>query len=551
MNDNDIIKLKDLQTELDMSIKTMSKFNPHIINYLFAHTYEQIEFHLNKLVNSHQSEFIISNGNDNQVIVPLIKSWIYKFISSSTIKTSKNTINIEDKYSINEIEFNSYISSSEDYILNEIIKLLDISIYKQDHISAQVLIYDYFIKLEKVLEKENGLLKGKEKRMKNRFFILYFQNMDCLLNNSKQTLFYSLLEILSKSYNLLIVGCTYNFNIMNNMEKRVKSRFIYTIIHPSILNIKNIYEIMKIFIFGIKSKNENVENNQNNIINVCEEVDCKENKEIHSKMDIDIDTNQISNIKKTINIEKDIVDNQGKENISENLIVKSNKNQPNSLEISPSNSQSQLENSISMEVLYYILLSNKSFYFLLNKYINIGYSFSYILSKIKIILCEIYIEISNLSNKSIEVNTLSEFISNIIEVRKESEGFSIYYELFKDLPNIHIICLICLFSTKKKMVSYKKSNLITVYNEYTLYSKEVNASFLIDDLQFKKRLQELHNSNLITMTKDEKNDDLFDFSFTQEELIDLFDRLYKEKIGNFDERTYKYYLNVRNIKIYS
>ena len=52
----------------------------------------------------------------------------------------------------------------------------------------------------------------------------------------KQTLFYTLLEIVNLSSNILFCGITANFNIMDIMEKRVRSRFSQKTIYLTLPN---------------------------------------------------------------------------------------------------------------------------------------------------------------------------------------------------------------------------------------------------------------------------------------------------------------------------
>jgi hypothetical protein len=73
-----------------------------------------------------------------------------------------------------------------------------------------------------------GSQKALEDYFKNendKFVIIVFENVEHLFAKKKQVLFYTFLELLNVSNNMLFCGTTFNFNLMDMMEKRIRSRF--------------------------------------------------------------------------------------------------------------------------------------------------------------------------------------------------------------------------------------------------------------------------------------------------------------------------------------
>ena len=54
--------------------------------------------------------------------------------------------------------------------------------------------------------------------------IIYCDYIDHLVHKKKQRLLYTLFELINKSRNILLIGFTYNYNLMDQMEKRIRSR---------------------------------------------------------------------------------------------------------------------------------------------------------------------------------------------------------------------------------------------------------------------------------------------------------------------------------------
>jgi chromosomal replication initiation ATPase DnaA len=66
----------------------------------------------------------------------------------------------------------------------------------------------------------------KENLEKTTIYVIYFENIEFLFQKQKQNMFYTILELVNKSKNIFFAGTTSYFNIMDMMEKRIRSRFI-------------------------------------------------------------------------------------------------------------------------------------------------------------------------------------------------------------------------------------------------------------------------------------------------------------------------------------
>lgn len=443
---NEEIYIDDIENELKSSIKKITSNDKNILTSLFTEVYDLIKFHFSKLINFHNSELIISNGINNQIIIRLLKIYIESFL---------NIDSNGSKYIIKEIEFNCNINSTEDYIFGELINMFKTDSSKKtktDFINNQKVIIDYFQNLEQILLTDNR----NNDQIRNSFFIIYFRNIDNLFNSKKQSLFYSLLEILFISKNVLIIGCSYNFNLIDSLEKRVKSRFIHTSIHPSINSIDKIY----------------------NSINII---------------------------------------------------------------FSPS--------EVKKFSIVSLLLTNLKFNNLLQKYYDIGYSSIFILTKLKKLLCDILFDILKIKSikkedESISINLLKEVIEfqlNLIS-NQETEGSN--YEMLKNLTSFHLICIISVISVKKKQKYFDRIKIDSLYKEYLEFSKISKRTLIIDILQFKKRLEELKNCNIISISYDDKHGEIYDIKLPDDEMNDLFDKLYKEKT-NFDNEMFRFYKSIK------
>lgn len=598
---NELINLSKINKEIDISIKSISPFNKNIISKLFYSNLKEVQYYIEKICNSHNSEILISYGA-NHCVTKTIANAIIDQISESRLEKHPDY-----PYKFLTIEFNGLIHSTEEYIFGQIVKLLQIN--KDDFDSNNISNtndnnFNNFANYQKVLEEYNEQLnllinekcyntKENKKNKKNiklidydnnkktiifngpnetiykhKYLVIYFHNLDQLFVKKKQTLFYTLLEIILKSKNIIFIGMAYSFNLIDSMEKRVRSRFIHTLIYPSISTVKDIYNTLS-----------------NSILHIAE-------KEEDNDEDIDIDRNNHQFVNK--------MDIEINENIDENNLKADCRN---------NNEIFSLNNS--MKMFRMILYDNIDFMALLSKQFKLGYSITEILNTIKFYLSNILLELrrkerfvfeagyclkrintknnnsldfnekyvelegmaiinknnseneliyesSKFNNKCLNNDTIFELynnyeviskfnkikeivnyvINNLIKIEKNGPE----YYLLKDFPKIHIIGLICLYQCKKHYRD--KIVLDNVYNFYLTFVKEKELKFKIDKLQFKKRLEELYNSNLISIKSDDKHNEIYDLKNDLDETKKMLEKLNNDKsINNFDTEMHSFLLS--------
>ena len=149
-----------------------------------------------------RGDSLICYGNNNQVL---------KVILDNAIKTKLKDMNIK------RINLNGNFDSNEDLLLKEICTYLKIK--------SAAGYSNYMKTLENYFQNEN-----------NTIVVLYIDYIDNLVHKRKQRLLYNLFELTNSSKNLLLIGFTYNFNLMDQMDKRINSRYSHKTIYISIEN---------------------------------------------------------------------------------------------------------------------------------------------------------------------------------------------------------------------------------------------------------------------------------------------------------------------------
>ena len=96
--------------------------------------------------------------------------------------------------------------------------------------------------------------------------VIYCDYIDHLVHKKKQRLLYTLFELINKSKNILLIGFTYNYNLMDQMEKRIRSRASQKTMYINIENFNNVINALeKAFhknIFNNNDKDENLNNEE-------------------------------------------------------------------------------------------------------------------------------------------------------------------------------------------------------------------------------------------------------------------------------------------------
>jgi hypothetical protein len=543
-----------LAYHLENSVNHIKINSPLLLPCLYNSSFNELNFIVQKLLIERKPEILISYGVNN----PATSVMINELLNYNKLNSSIKGLEVK------KIHFNAFIHSTEDYVFNKLIEDLELKQTKGNFDSNLSTVEKYFTSMKKNLDKNqstfndeiklsdntsknvlngnitNNKLKNKQNLNKkiqdnteenidnnkvgfnpNRFIIIYFSNIEHLFIKKKQTLFYTLLEILNNSCNTMFVGMTNAFNLIDLMEKRVRSRFSNKIFQVTITK--------KLDILGTLGL----------ILNTEWYKDYDKEEEIKKHLKTKEDTETKFKMNDTVND--------------------------------------------AMSAFKLIIFENKEFNEQIYHYFNLGLSGASILSKIKFILTNILFEIKKrlkvfvekypnykydddirggvklkkeqkLKSENISSNELyfvpisfdeiQLIVKSVISDFINSESLAgeyrlikgkIYYILFLkiDFPKIHIISLISLYVAKKKC-SEDKVNLNLIYNEYLDYCKKYSQSSKIklDLLQLKKKLEELKNSNIIHVKYDDKLIELYQLKFSDKELMDTLLDLYKENNQN-------------------
>ncbi len=441
------------------------------------------------IIKSSESDIVINYGTNNYVS----KIFIEDIKDNLSEKIRQKDLEVEKLY------FNANIHSSEDYIIKRIYKALDIDFDRKTFDKARTEIEDYY--------------KNYKKNKSNKFLIIIYENIEHLFYKKKQTLFYTLLEIVNLSSNILFCGITANFNIMDMMEKRVRSRFSQKTIYLTLPNEDDFFYYLE-DLFYSSSKNNNVIP-----INSVEKFIGKVNDNpFTGKRNDPIDI-------KNLSLAKNFFWNQNILKFFYKKIVNHNEN-------------------------FKEIFSNK---------INIGAGIKDIIIQIKylftIFLVKLKMHLEKEKKIFVEENEIKSIFDNTVN-QYRSENDSSYKNLLKsklffilfflffihlDFPKINILILICLYRCVVKLKD--KITLPNIYNDYVEYKKSKKINTILDIIIIRKILEELANSNLIHIKSDEKYLNLYSLKYPTDETAEMIrdlnfsksrDGLDKDKTRNID-----------------
>ena len=233
--------INTLQDYIKKQIPHFTALDYNIIYTIFGQKEQEYLSLIENVMKENRSDSIICYGNNNQIL----KVFIDKAIK-----------NYSSEILITKIEINGYFDTNEETLLKEI--CLDLNIESKAG-------YDNYRKaLDKFLMK-----KTKEKSL----IIIYCDYIDHLVHKKKQRLLYTLFELVNKSRNILLIGFTYNYNLMDQMEKRIRSRSSQKTMYINIDNFENVLNALeKTFTEKhIKEKEFDIDNEEENENNNDEE----------------------------------------------------------------------------------------------------------------------------------------------------------------------------------------------------------------------------------------------------------------------------------------
>ena len=179
-----------------------------------------------------------------------------------------------------------------------------------------------------------------------------------------------------------------------------------------------------------------------------------------------------------------------------------------------------------------ILIQTELFIPLIYKYFSLGNGIVEILLKIKYIITMIDMSFNDYmlkKEKGDEIlrSELVEILNNVLKEIEINEEKGSYYSLLKQFPKLHIIFLIALCHCTS---DYKENITIgMIYHKYYSLMKRSNSKkSKLDLVLAKKYLEELANSNLISIKKDDKYGNVYQLKLPISETIKLILHLKKE-----------------------
>ena len=198
------------EINLDLLYKCLLHVIPHfsskeydIIYTIFGKREEEFINLITNVKKFGRGDSLICYGNNNHVL---------KVILDNAIKTKLKDMNIK------RININGYFDSNEELLLKEICTNLKIK--------SSGGYSNYKKSLELFFQNDNN----------DTIVVIYLDYIDHLVHKKKQRLLYNLFELTNASKNLLLIGFTYNYNLMDQMDKRIGSRYSHKTIY---INIEN------------------------------------------------------------------------------------------------------------------------------------------------------------------------------------------------------------------------------------------------------------------------------------------------------------------------
>ena len=235
-NETDIFKL---QKGLEKLLENFNYKSYNVLLPIFNEYEDEIISLVNNIKKFNQSDVLISYDKNNFIIKIFLNNYLRK--------------NFKGKYV--KITFNAFIHKNEDYVLKKICESIGINMH---NLKGG---YDVY---EKKLTEYYNNKNNKNKNFNNnendyddndkfhfddddndyeneKLIIIYYENIEYLVLKKKQILLYSLLELINNSNNILLIGLTNHYNLMDSMEKRVRSRFSQKTKNFSIKNSNKIF----------------------------------------------------------------------------------------------------------------------------------------------------------------------------------------------------------------------------------------------------------------------------------------------------------------------
>ena len=224
----DEININTLKRYLTYMIPRFVSTDYDLIYTIFGNREKEYLSLINNVRKEHRSDSIICYGNNNQIL---------KVFIDNQIK------NYSEQLNISTIVINGYFDSNEESLLKEICNNLNIKT-KAGYDNYKKALDNFFLK--KTQDEDEALI------------IIYCDYIDHLVHKKKQRLLYTLFELINKSRNILLIGFTYNYNLMDQMEKRIRSRSTQKTMYINIEDYEKVLNAVE------KAFQKNIFNNDEN-----------------------------------------------------------------------------------------------------------------------------------------------------------------------------------------------------------------------------------------------------------------------------------------------
>ena len=224
----DEININTLKRYLTYMIPRFVSTDYDLIYTIFGNREQEYLSLVDNVRKEHRSDSIICYGNNNQIL---------KVFIDNQIK------NYSEQLNISTIVINGYFDSNEESLLKEICNNLNIKT-KAGYDNYKKALDNFFLK--KTQDEDEALI------------IIYCDYIDHLVHKKKQRLLYTLFELINKSKNILLIGFTYNYNLMDQMEKRIRSRSTQKTMYINIEDYEKVLNAVE------KAFQKNIFNNDEN-----------------------------------------------------------------------------------------------------------------------------------------------------------------------------------------------------------------------------------------------------------------------------------------------
>jgi len=206
----------------------------------FSDFIKEVDIIVKNLLDKASSEVLICYGKNSELSKILINHNLAKLKENERCKVDYKTINL-----------NAFINDKDENILSQLCSFFDLESDKMTYESNCRAIENYFryFENEEELDKDfktldpitiRNLDKNTRKKNTRMIYVIFYENIEYLFHKQKQVLFYTILELVNNSKNIIFCGTTSNYDLTALMEKRIRSRFSQKTFFLDLINKKDI-----------------------------------------------------------------------------------------------------------------------------------------------------------------------------------------------------------------------------------------------------------------------------------------------------------------------